>query len=164
MKRKGRVFAWLRCISPPALSSSCGYFHAKSGAKKSVRELRPDNCCCTFFYFDDDDERDSFMASTPHDGESAYMLGPMQTSVPIHFGSTTMNEVHARIIIAYRLGMRSGREPVYLKATVSAELWNESCDTAFSVFMSTKWTSCYQNGSKMNVCSNDELQAQLPKL
>lgn len=39
------------------------------------------------FFFDDeddDDERDSFMASTSHDGESAYMLGLIRTSVPIH--------------------------------------------------------------------------------
>lgn len=68
--KKGSVFPWLRCISPPAWKSSCGHVRAKSGAKTSNRELGADNCCTRFF----DDERDSSMASTFHDGESAYML------------------------------------------------------------------------------------------
>lgn len=38
-EKKGSAFAWLRCISPPAWKSSWGHFHAKSGAKKSNREL-----------------------------------------------------------------------------------------------------------------------------
>lgn len=38
-QEKGRIFAWLRCSSPPAPSSSCGHLHAKSGAKGSNKEL-----------------------------------------------------------------------------------------------------------------------------
>lgn len=125
-------------------------FMLNQGLKKSIRELGPDSCCCIFFLFWWWWWKGFLYGKHSSRWRKCLHAWLMQTSVPIHFGSTTMNEVHARIIIAYRLGMRSGREPVYLKATVSAELWNESCDTAFLVFTSAKWTSCYQNGTKMN--------------
>lgn len=46
------------------------------------------------------------MASASHDGESAYMLGLFKHLFPFA-GSTTMNVVHARIIIAYRLDVQT---------------------------------------------------------
>lgn len=65
---------------------------------KILTELGADNCCIRFF----DVERDSFMVSASHDGESAYMLGFLRHLFPFAV-STTMNVVHARIIIAHRL-------------------------------------------------------------
>ena len=111
-EKKGGVFAWLRCVSPPAWKSSCGHFHAKSGAKKSNRELGADNC---FFH----DERDSFVASTPHDGESAYMLGLIETSVPIRW--LNHSECASRKNHNCIQTWETDRESVFCTATVPAE-------------------------------------------
>lgn len=62
-----------------------------------------------FFYA----ERDSFMANASCDGESAYMLGLFKHLFPVA-GSTTMNVVHARIIIAYRLDIQTEGVSVFL--------------------------------------------------
>lgn len=78
-----------------------------------------------FFYV----ERDSFTARASHDGESAYMLLAMLLEHLFPFaGSTTMNEVHARIIIAHRLGLQTGSvfffflSLFFLTASVPTEL------------------------------------------
>lgn len=71
-----------------------------------------------------DDERDSLMASTSHDGESAYMLGLIQTSVPIRWLNNT--ECGSRKNHNCIQTWDTDKELVFLTATVPTELCNKS--------------------------------------
>lgn len=67
-----------------------------------------------------DVERDSFMANASHDGESAYMLGLIQTSVPIRW--LNHNECGSRKNHNCIQTWDTDRESVFFTTTVPTEL------------------------------------------
>lgn len=147
-KKKASVFAWLRCISP-----LLGHFDAKFRPKKSNRELGVDNCCIRAF----DVERDSLMASTSHDGESAYMLGLNWTSVPLRWFNhnkccSCRNCNCTQIYVRRRQGVK-----YFLQ-----QLFQQSCEINVATFNFNDNKSCNKyplfNGVNSATLLNSELE------
>lgn len=73
------------------------------------------------------------MASTSHDGESAYMLRLIQTSVPIRW--LNRNECGSRKNHNYMQTRGADKESVFHNSSSNGDVtWNHSGDTAYSLF------------------------------